>query len=39
MKKYTVLILLIPFIFSCSLGENKVSENFDATIEAIKAAL
>ena len=33
MKKYTVLILLIPFIFSCSLGENKVSENFDATIE------
>ncbi len=33
MKKYTVLILLIPFVFSCSLGENKVSNNLDAAIE------
>lgn len=33
MKKYSILILLIPFIFSCNLGKGKVGKSLDAGIE------
>lgn len=33
MKKYSILILIIPFIFSCNLGKGKVGKSLDAGIE------
>ncbi len=33
MKKYSILILLIPFLFSCNLGKGKVGKSLDAGIE------
>lgn len=33
MKKFNILILLIPFIFSCNIGNGRVEKSLDPTIE------
>ena len=33
MKKYSILILLIPFIFSCNIGNGRVGKSLDPAIE------
>ena len=33
MKKYNILILLIPFIFSCNIGNGRVGKGLDPAIE------
>ena len=33
MKKFNILILLIPFIFSCNIGNGRVGKSLDTAIE------
>ena len=33
MKKYNILILLLPFIFSCNIGNGRVGKSLDPAIE------